>query len=239
MIKVKLTENYTGVEIIGDYEDLDELYDAIYYIIKGDPKNEMEESMANHFYGFLYDVRHAYQGDRGVELIENGLAPKRKYDGVKKNITDNVYFKFNYVLPELILHMVLLNYFIPRIDKRELDRFNPYINLVNLFYSKVLHSLSEILTPIRFNKLKNKIMDSVISDTIYYPQWFQNITNDYLKYSKEQRIKEFKKTMDAIHSYYEFIDFTDMKTDILEYCKENDCKISDVYYEGNPDEVEW
>ena len=71
MLKVKLTKNYAGVTISGDYNDLDHLYDSIYYLIHGEPISIGEYTMQNHLYGFLYDVRHAYQGDREVELIDN------------------------------------------------------------------------------------------------------------------------------------------------------------------------
>ena len=37
MLKVKLTKNYAGVTISGDYNDLDHLYDSIYYLIHGEP----------------------------------------------------------------------------------------------------------------------------------------------------------------------------------------------------------
>ena len=33
MLKVKLTENYCGVTISGDYNDLDHLYDSINFIV--------------------------------------------------------------------------------------------------------------------------------------------------------------------------------------------------------------
>ena len=40
MLKVELTENYAGVKISGDYNDLDNLYDSIYYLIKEEPNSE-------------------------------------------------------------------------------------------------------------------------------------------------------------------------------------------------------
>ncbi len=66
MLKVNLTENYGGFNITGSYEDLDFLYDAINYVIKREPDSENDELMQNHLYGFLYEVRHAYQGDRDI-----------------------------------------------------------------------------------------------------------------------------------------------------------------------------
>ena len=240
MIKVKLTENYAGVNISGDYEDLDELYNAIHYLIKQDPNNEMEESMQNHLYGFLYDVRHAYQGDRDIELIENGLSDyKKEYFKIKKIVKENVYFSFNYVLPDLILDMVLIKYFIRNIDKKESDIFNPYINLINLFYAKVLNSLSELLTPVKFNKMKKGIIESVISDTIFFPQWFEVIICDYLNYDKNQRVKHFTKTMAAIYDYSSFIDYIEMKLEIEKYCEENNCRFSDVRMCDYPEKIDW
>ena len=146
MLKVKLTKNYAGVTISGDYNDLDHLYDSIYYLIHGEPISIGEYTMQNHLYGFLYDVRHAYQGDREVELIDNNLDKyKREYFNLKENeVTDkNVCFSFNYLLPDLLLDMVLIKYFINKVCKKENDIYNPHINMVNYFYSIVLYSLLE------------------------------------------------------------------------------------------------
>lgn len=62
MLKIEVTKNYTGFNITGDYNDLDLLYDSIYYLIKKEPENIKEYLMQNHIFCFLYDVRHAYQG---------------------------------------------------------------------------------------------------------------------------------------------------------------------------------
>ena len=56
MLKVELTENYAGVQISGDFNDLDYLYDAILYFIKEEPNSIGEYLMQNHLYAFLYDL---------------------------------------------------------------------------------------------------------------------------------------------------------------------------------------
>lgn len=115
MLKVDLTENYAGVTIYGDYNDLDVLYDSINFLIRGDSENVGRYTMQNHIYGFLYDIRHAYQGQRDVELVDNSLDDNtRECFNLRKNdVTNkNVYFCFNYVLPDLLLDMVLIKYFI-------------------------------------------------------------------------------------------------------------------------------
>ena len=213
MLKVELTENYGGVTIYGDYNDLDHLYDSINYLIHGEPKNIGEYTMQNHLYGFLYDVRHAYQGQRGMELVDNYLSDStREWFNVKeKEVTDkNVCFCFNYLLTDLLLDMVLIKYFIYRVDKKENDIYNPHINMVNFFYSIVLNALTGLLTETRFNKVKNGVLDSVVSDKIFIPQWFEIISLDYANMNKGQRKKEFMHMADAIYNYGDYEDYLKM-----------------------------
>ena len=242
MLKVKLTKNYAGVTISGDYNDLDHLYDSIYYLIHGEPISIGEYTMQNHLYGFLYDVRHAYQGDREVELIDNNLDKyKREYFNLKENeVTDkNLCFSFNYLLPDLLLDMVLIKYFINKVCKKENDIYNPHINMVNYFYSIVLYSLLEMLTKIKFNKVKKGLLESVVSDRIFFPQWFELITVDYAKMTKEKRQKEFMHIADAIYDYGHYKDYCDMKLDIQKLCEEKNCTLDDIHYDNFPEKIEW
>ena len=242
MLKVELTENYAGVTIYGDYNDLDFLYDSINYLIHGDPSSGGEYTMQNHLYGFLYDVRHAYQGDREAILVDNYLQDyKRKWLEIrKKDATEhNVYFCFNYLLPDIFLDMVLIKHFIRKVDKKVNDVYNPYINMVNYFYSLVLHSLENMLTEIKFNKIKKGLLESVVTDSIFIPQWFEIISIDYSKMTKKQREKEFMHIMDAIYNYSDYEDYLKIKMDIEKLCKEKNCSLDDLHYEDYPEEIEW
>ena len=242
MLKVELTENYAGVTIYGDYNDLDFLYDSISYLIHGDPSSDGEYIMQNHLYGFLYDVRHAYQGDREAILVDNYLQDyKRKWLEIrKKDATEhNVYFCFNYLLPDIFLDMVLIKHFIRKVDKKVNDVYNPYINMVNYFYSLVLHSLENMLTEIKFNKIKKGLLESVVIDSIFIPQWFEIISIDYSKMNKKQREKEFMHIMDAIYNYGDYEDYLKMKIYMEKLCKEKNCSLDDLHYEDYPEEIEW
>ena len=242
MLKVELTKNYAGVTIYGDYNDLDFLYDSISYLIHGDPSSDGEYIMQNHLYGFLYDVRHAYQGDREAILVDNYLQDyKRKWLEIrKKDATEhNVYFCFNYLLPDIFLDMVLIKYFIRKVDKKVNDVYNPYINMVNYFYSLVLHSIENILTEIKFNKIKKGLLESVVTDSIFIPQWFEIISIDYSKMTKKQREKEFMHIMDAIYNYSDYEDYLKMKIYMEKLCKEKNCSLDDLHYEDYPEEIEW
>lgn len=241
MLKVELTENYTGFKISGDYNDLDFLYDSIHYLIKGEPENEGEYLLQNHLYGFLYELRHAYQGSREAYLEENGLYDEKMkwLEFKKKDVTNNnVYYSFNYIVTELILDISIIRFFERNIDKKVNDIFNPYINMVNYFYSISLRALSEILTERKFNTLKKGILESYINDRHYIPQWFEMITVDYLSYNKKKREKEFTHTMSAIYDYLLFEDYLPFSKKIQKDCKEKNCKLDDLHYEF-PENIEW
>ena len=242
MLKVELTENYAGVTIYGDYNDLDFLYDSINYLINGDSSSGGEYTMQNHLYAFLYDVRHAYQGDREAILVDNYMQDyKRKWLEIrKKDVTEhNVYYCFNYLLPDIFLDMVLIKHFIRNVDKKFNDAYNPYINMVNYFYSLVLHSLENMLTETKFNKIKKGLLESVVTDSMFIPQWFEIISIDYSKMTKKQREKEFMHIMDTIYNYSDNEDYLKMKIDIEKLCKEKNCLLDDLHYEDYPEEIEW
>lgn len=242
MLKVELTENYAGVKISGDYNDLDNLYDSIHYFIKEEPNSLGEYMMQNHIYGFLYDVRHAYQGDREAILVDNYLHDgKRQWLGIKKkDVTEhNMYFSFNYLLPDIFLDMILIKNFMRNIDKKVNDLYNPYINMVNYFYSLVLHSLETLLTEIKFNKVKKGIMNAFIYDKLFVPQWFEIISIDYTKMTKKQREKKFMHIMDSIYNYIDYEDFYSMKNKLEKLCEEKNCNLDNFHYDDYPKEIEW
>ena len=242
MLKVKLTENFAGVTISGDFNDLDFLYDSISYLIKDDETSDGEYVMQNHLYAFLYDVRHAYQGSREITLIDNNLNDSmRQWFGIKKkDVTDNnVYFSFNYLLPDLLLDIILVKYFIRKINKKDNNIFNPYINMVNYFYSVVLSSLKGMLTEIKFNKIKKGLLEAILLDNNYIPRWFEIISCDYANMTKIQREKNFVNIMDSIYNYNEYEDYIKMKMDCEKICKEENCSLNDLHYENYPKKIEW
>ena len=244
MLKIKLTENYTGITISGDFNDLDFLYDSVSYLIKHDNVSDGECVMQNHLYAFLYDLRHAYEGKRDAILINNNLNNNSRmwFEFKKKDVTNNnVYFCFNYLLPDLLLDIILVKYFIRKINKKDNNIFNSYINMVNYFYSVALNSLRDMLAETKFNKLKKELLRSVISDSDFIPRWFEIINCDYINMTKIQREKKFMQIMDAIYNYDEYEDYIKIKMECEKICKEVNCSLDDLHYENYPndDEIVW
>lgn len=242
MIKISLTDNYAGFQISGDYDDLDFLYDSIYYLIKEEPVSDGEYIMQNHLFAFLYEVRHAYQGSRDIEIINNGIRPEiREWKSIKKkDVADNnLYYSFNYLLPDLVEDIILLRYFINKVNKKDRDICNPYINYVNMFYSIAVYRIAPMLTETQFRKIKKGLINSTILDSIFCHLWFEQISIDYASMNKEKRKTEIMHILDAIYNYGDYEDYYSLKLKIKNICKEENCSPDDLHYEEYPNEIEW
>ena len=74
MIKIRNTNNLVGITILGDYEDLSALRDALYYYTELFLSNQDHPDAYDcqqSILGLCYDIRHAYQGDRDFEAVPN------------------------------------------------------------------------------------------------------------------------------------------------------------------------
>lgn len=144
-------------------------------------------------------------------------------------------------MPDLILDIILIKTCIYKLDKDKVNGFNKYINMINFFYSLVVDSLSNVLTPIRFNKVRKGLEESVISEKIYIPQWFEDISMDYANMNKKKREKELMHVMDAIYNYYLYEAYLECKISVEKYCEEHGCCLGDVHNADKtyPDEIVW
>ncbi len=145
MIRLQNTENFIGITVFGDWDDLNGLYDAVAHIkdlyvekwydlldaMKNDKKIPINNTgnsrqnikdADNNILGFLYDIRHAYQGDRDFEyrrnnaeniamlasniyqLDEQWLARER---GRGEN--GNLYFKVDFLYPWMLYYAITLS----------------------------------------------------------------------------------------------------------------------------------
>lgn len=235
MLKVELTENLGGFKISGDYDDLNNLYKSICNFFDKECKSAKEEIMQNHIFGFLYDVRHAYQGDREYLLVDNLSDDKREWFGLKKRdvSNNNLYYSFNYLLTDIIVDMVLIKYFIDYKD----TEYNANYHMVNYFYSLILNTLESSLTKTKFNKIKKGIINSYINDKIFIPQWFDNISIDYIKMDKEKREKNLTKLLNMIYNYNDYQEYFRIKKEVEELSEKEKCPLDSIYYMEYPEEI--
>ena len=127
MLQIKTTPNLYGITLMGDYLDLDALYDSLSRYLAFYQDN-MSQFQPYHEYEYLlslnYDIRHAYQGDRGTEIMENNAeavgmmaeniyeispAAKKEFRDIRKNFSKgNLYFSVEILYPLVFHYMISL-----------------------------------------------------------------------------------------------------------------------------------
>lgn len=240
MIKVKLTKNYTGFEISGTYNDFNELYDALRTFIEGKENTTfMQEDMDNYILGFLYDLRHAYQGDRHVYTTSNGLTDEvKEFYGIKKSVQENVYFSFEYLLTDLFVDAFLFKRLVQK-RNRKIELFDIQYGIVSSFFGKVLQSLKEIISEVQLEEIQQLLIDYNINDKSFYHQWYSLIAFEYIKMSKTRHKKELLAVLEALVNPYQMPEYKKFVKDINQFAKEQNCLTSFVQLEDYPEEIKW
>lgn len=240
MIKVKLTSNYTGFDIEGTFNDFYELYNNISYFIGVEECEDIfEEDMRLHILGFLYDLRHAYQGSRNIKAVDNGLSDEqKKYYGISKSIKKDILYDFDYVVPELLTDILLFKHF-AKIKTKKMSEYDQNYNNVMTFYSKVIDALQEILTENQVKKVRKILSGAVISEKYWLKQWFMMVSIDYLKMTKKKRQKEMMNVIELICDSYLYDEYYKVKKEVEEYAKENNIQKTEIAYGEYPEKIEW
>lgn len=240
MIKVKLTQNYAGFNIEGTFDDFYELYDNIDYFVGYEECEDIfEEDMRLHILGFLYDLRHAYQGSRNIKAVENGLNDEQKeYYGISKSIKKDILYDFDYVVPELLTDILIFKHFAKNKTKK-MSEYDTNYNSVMAFYSKVIDALQEILTENQVKKVKKILSESTISERYWLKQWFMIVTIDYLKMTKNKRKKEMMHIIESLCDSYLYDEYQEIKNEVKKYARENNIIETEIEYGEYPEEIEW
>jgi len=240
MIKVKLTPNYTGFNIEGTFDDFYELYDNISYFLGIEEcENIFEEDMRLHILGFLYDLRHAYQGSRNIKSVENGLSDEQKeYYGITKSTKKDILYDFDYVVTELLTDILLFKHFAKSKNKK-LGEYDTNYNSVMTFYGKVIDALQEILTENQVKRVRKRLSESSISERYWLKQWFMIVSIDYLKMTKNKRKREMMHIIESLCDSYLYDEYHQIKNEVEQYAKENNIIETEIEYGEYPEEIEW
>lgn len=138
--------------------------------------------MRLHILGFLYDLRHAYQGSRDIKAVDNGLSDEQKeYYGINKSIKKDILYDFDYVVPELLTDILLFKHFVKSKNKK-ISEYDTNYNSVMAFYSKVIDALQEILTENQVKRVRKRLS--------YLYDEYHEIKNEVEQYAKENNINE-------------------------------------------------
>lgn len=257
MIKITNTENLAGVSISGDYIDLENLLEALHEITvdETDEKySEMYETISIRLLSLAYDVRHAMQGDREVEFVDNRIdREKMIQQGILAQIK-NVHYSVNVYYPELMFEMLAINELIKlRMDKickpkndyeksfNKMVVWDNTISVLRMFQSQVVKSVKEVLTDASYSRWLN-VMNPRYSSicTILNPYIdMQNI--NYLNMNREKRKKQLSVISKRLAEYETYKEFIIMEEQMANYSRKHRVPIDNIKLDGleYPDEIDW
>lgn len=270
MIKVENTQNLMGISIKGDYNDLQELREAIGNYIElyhmeslniidrqlksGEITEEQKRLSYIHYSdmkdcisGLNYDIRHAYQGNRNFEFVENGsdnvgrlaeclyqvdeeVFEQERRKGEKGNLYYSVDILYPWAIYYLINFSAMLdNWYYPEsLNKLELSyteiQCRRYRCIIELFCMKMWECIGASLGN---NKTENifELIDALALEAKCGSYYGEALCNYYCDQKKSGR-KLRKAMLEEI--FYEFIDLENMmdyisgeQKAILGYCKKN------------------
>lgn len=255
MIKFENTENLTGVSIIGDYYDLYKLVDAFHAITVDDysEKNKQYEEMSTRVLSVCYDIRHAYQGDREVILLDNNMDNEKMGYHSIITTTKNVYYKCNLLYPEMLYVTIALNELI-RLRMKELSKkksiyeitndknviWDDTIATIRSFQAEFAKCVKEFLADRTFNMwLKYMTNENYI--LVMYHQYIDMLNIEYINMTREKRLKNFTKISKKIAEFLDSDEYLSIRKSIDNAAKKYNCHKSELKLNGTdyPEFIEW
>jgi hypothetical protein len=256
MIKVENSPNLTGVKISGDYNDLCNLVEALHEIC--DLGDEVRLSgyhvITTRVLGLCYDIRHAFQGDREVELVENGMdEDKMKWH---KIITpkNNVYYSCNCLYPEMFYIMLALNSLIERririltkkgyvfteaFDKRVI--WDKSIANVRLLQASFTECVQGTISEGTFARWLNFMNNKYSYITSLSTQYLDLLNTKYVRMTKEKRLKQLSAYAKRIAEFEYDRDHQEISKEVMEAARQYGCPPDEIVIRGMdyPEEIVW
>ena len=231
MIKIKMTKNFTGFEIIGSYEDFNELYDNIMLAIGPECEHENIEDARLHVLSFLYDLRHAYKGYKNIIVMDTSLDKEtKKIRQIKEKVDYEVLYSFYYLVPDALMDILIIKYFVSINREGIIDEFDQCRNTIRLFQSKLIDALNAMLTKEQMIKVEQELNDSMI------------LIEDFIYTTKTKRKNMFMDVLDKVCNYFNYPEFTNFKSEIESLAKEHNIPVNEVrgpFNDYDLDDIKW
>lgn len=256
MLAMKNTENLTGVTISGDFNDLNRLVDAFHEITIDDSSEKYSRyiDMSSRVLGICYDIRHAMQGDRAVQLVENGMdEDKMKFHSVIAP-TYNVYYQCNCLYPELFFATLALNKLIiirmrdlvksryvynDALDKNAI--WDETIAVIRVFQAEFMKCVRELLSEAAFSRWLKLMNNDYINIEDIAGQYVDLHNIKYINMNREQRLKNFSKVAKRIAEFSMDTEHREIKKVAAQAAKDYGCSESEIRLQGieYPEEIVW
>ncbi|MEN0661053.1 hypothetical protein NST11_17095 [Caldifermentibacillus hisashii] len=239
MLKAINTTNMAGIRTIGDFNDFEQLYEAIHQILPEEGEDMEVEDSRLRVLGFCYDLRHALMGDRDYEYVDNGLnddiIQQLGIVGPKKNL----YLAFPTFYPEMIFVTFALNYFISEYEaKRKKTTWDSCPGIARNFQNAVLACLKETLTPQKFINSIRLLNSNPSILKNYRTQYLDFLNLRFLEWDptkREQNISILVKRIIEKGTEYQQIERKIMQAAYKYQCLPSEIELNEEY----PEHIDW
>lgn len=254
MIKAKPTKNLTGINIQGDFNDFYELVESIYNITRSEENiNSPYYSVSVRLLGICYDIRHAYQGDREVHLIDNGMNDEiMKFHSIIVP-KQNLYYSVNILFPEALFVAMsikeICEYAGTKKSWKSLidDTKRPYRRAtylrdkskLEILSAGILQAFSDVVGEDEADKLINLKTRTDESYRKYLTQFIDELNIDYIKSDVSKRKDKIKSIARKIAK--KSVSYLSLENDLIYWAKELNSNIHELHTEVDeyPEEFEW
>jgi len=259
LITIKNTPNLTGVTISGDFYDLYDLVEAFHEITIDEYSEHAKKhrpyiDISIRVLGLCYDIRHAYQGDREVELVDNHMIEeKMKWHSV---ITpkSNVYYSCNCPYPEMFFVMLALNALVELrimdcvktndVYKGAMDGkvvWDETIATIRLFQAKFAECVKNTVPRGTFTRWQNLMNSEYMFIKDIAGQFIDVLNIRYINMTVEQRLKNLSTFARRIAKFRYDEEHNEIKNIVMKAAKEYNCDPCDIRLKeiDYPEDFEW
>jgi hypothetical protein len=239
MLSISHTENLTGARISGDYWDLDEVNQAFYAVIGDENKYYDWEGSRLRVLGVSFEIRHALQGDRNVDFVNNGLTKESmKHNDVVAS-EKNIYYSVEVLWPELIFIAIALNDFVRLYAyKHTHPSLDVHVTTIRKFQGAIGETLQKVLTKDEHSRFMSILSSNETNVQDYAIQFVDMLNLNYINSTKEKREKSLG--MIALKLAVQDTDYTDFRDQVLSSANKTKSDIHDLSITAKyPKVIEW
>ncbi|WP_237700082.1 DUF6904 family protein [Alicyclobacillus acidocaldarius] len=243
VLKAVNTPHHLGIEVSGDTEDFQTLYEALWNLAGDEDQwSELEEARLR-ILAVCYDLRHALQGHREVEVYDNGLTPGMMRTWGRIGPRENVRFAFKILYPEALFVTAALNDFLfiytgPHgeaiTSRAHADQMDLNIVYGRYFQTLVLRCAEEITSKSGFKRLRKALNTQFPWTYQYFSQYLDYLDDEFVQKRPERRGVILPTLVERMTS--KGPEYQEIVNSILRYADEHGCTPDEVRF---IDEIDW
>ena len=188
MLAIRPTEHYTGVNISGDYWDLENLVEAIAEVIGNEEKYMDYQGSWDRLEQFCLTIRAAMKLKHHIEFVPNGVNNHLLKERTMIAPETNVYFAFDILLPELLFCTLALNDFI-KLYESETNylSWNLHVSTIRQFQAFVGDFLKDEVEESFYKQFMQLIQSTSPIYFRYASQYVDVLNLEYIHLDKQTR----------------------------------------------------